>query len=114
MGQGFISDSNSERSLTKVLLNRMHVHQVRVMTRSGAIHSLQRLSIPFSRLNLSSATLACGVLFSCCRAMKCFGGHMTKIIEFYVPQSFRKASKWFPPVERGKVLAFPLAVRKSA
>src|SRR5689334_2534185 len=47
-------------------------------------------------------------------AMKCFGGHMTKIIEFYVPQSFRKASKWFPPVERGKVLAFPLAVRKSA
>ncbi len=39
---------------------------------------------------------------------------MAKIIEFYIPQSFRKASKWFPPAERGKVLAFPLAVRKSA
>jgi hypothetical protein len=47
-------------------------------------------------------------------AMKCFGGHMAKIIEFYIPQSFRKVSKWFPPVERGKVLAFPPAVQKSA
>jgi len=47
-------------------------------------------------------------------AMKYFGGHMAKIIEFYIPQSFRKVSKWFPPAERGKVLAFPLVVRKSA
>jgi hypothetical protein len=39
---------------------------------------------------------------------------MAKIIEFYIPQSFRKVSKWFALVERGKVLAFPLAVRKSA
>jgi hypothetical protein len=39
---------------------------------------------------------------------------MAKIIEFYIPQRFRKASKWFPPAERGKVLAFPLAVQKSA
>jgi len=46
--------------------------------------------------------------------MKYFGGHMAKIIEFYIPQSLRKVSKWFPPAERGKVLAFPLAVRKSA
>jgi hypothetical protein len=47
-------------------------------------------------------------------AMKYFGGHMAKIIEFYIPQNFRKVSKWFPPAERGKVLAFPQAVRKSA
>ena len=47
-------------------------------------------------------------------AMKYFGGQMAKIIEFYIPQSFRKVSKWFPPAERGKVLAFPLAVRQSA
>jgi len=46
--------------------------------------------------------------------MKYFGGHMAKIIEFYIPQSFRKVSKWFPSAERGKVLAFALAVRKSA
>ena len=39
---------------------------------------------------------------------------MAKIIEFYIPQSFRKVSKWFPAAEPGKVLAFPLAVRKSA
>ena len=47
-------------------------------------------------------------------AMKYFGGHMAKIIEFYIPQSFRKVSKWLPPAERGKVLAFPEVVRKSA
>ena len=39
---------------------------------------------------------------------------MAKIIDFYIPQSFRKAAKWVPPAERGKVLAFPLVVRKSA
>ena len=39
---------------------------------------------------------------------------MAKIIEFHIPQSFHKVSKWFPPAERAKVLAFPLAVRKSA
>jgi len=39
---------------------------------------------------------------------------MAKIIEFYVPQSFRKVSQSLPPNERGKVLDFPVAVRKSA
>ena len=39
---------------------------------------------------------------------------MAKIIEFYIPQHFHKVSKWLPPAERGKVLAFPLQVRKSA
>jgi hypothetical protein len=47
-------------------------------------------------------------------AMKCFGGHMAKIIEFHIPQSFHKVSKWLPADERGKVLAFPQAARKSA
>jgi len=37
---------------------------------------------------------------------------MEKIIEFYIPQSFRKASKWFPPSQAGKVLAFPPADTK--
>jgi hypothetical protein len=39
---------------------------------------------------------------------------MAKIIEFYIPQSFRKVSKWLPPHERGKVLEFQMAVRQSA
>lgn len=39
---------------------------------------------------------------------------MAKVIEFYIPQSFRKVSKWFPPSHAGKVLAFPLAIAKSA
>jgi len=39
---------------------------------------------------------------------------MARIIEFYIPQSFRKVSKWWPPNERGKVLEFPMALRTSA
>lgn len=39
---------------------------------------------------------------------------MAKMIEFYIPQSFRKVSKWLPPDERGKLLEFPVAERKSA
>jgi hypothetical protein len=39
---------------------------------------------------------------------------MAKLIEFYIPQSFRKVSKWLPPNERGKVLEFQMAVRQSA
>jgi len=39
---------------------------------------------------------------------------MAKIIEFYIPQSFRKVSKGLPPNERGKVLEFPMVVRQSA
>ncbi|MCU1301824.1 MAG: hypothetical protein JWQ87_2108 [Candidatus Sulfotelmatobacter sp.] len=39
---------------------------------------------------------------------------MAKVIEFYIPQSFRKVAKWLPPDKRGKLLEFPLAVRKSA
>jgi hypothetical protein len=63
----------------------------------------------------AEATLWHDVCFShVVGAMKYFGGHMAKIIEFYIPQSFRKVSKWVPAAQCGKVLAFPLAVRKSA
>jgi hypothetical protein len=37
---------------------------------------------------------------------------MAKIIEFYIPQRFHKASKWFPPSQAGKMLAFPPAGTK--
>ena len=39
---------------------------------------------------------------------------MAKMIEFYIPQTFRKVSKWLPPNERGKLLELALAVGKSA
>jgi hypothetical protein len=60
------------------------------------------------------ALLVFGVLFLLSQAQRCIGGCMAKIIEFYIPQSFRKVSKCLPPNERGKVLEFPMAVRKSA
>jgi len=31
---------------------------------------------------------------------------MTKLIEFYVPNNFRRKVKWVPPKQRGKVIEF--------
>jgi hypothetical protein len=42
------------------------------------------------------------------------GAAVAKIIEFYVPDSFRRREKWVPPQNRGKILEFPLPTTKSA
>jgi hypothetical protein len=43
------------------------------------------------------------------------GGFMAKIIEFYIPVSFKKkASKWIPPEQQGKVIEFGAPQKKSA
>jgi hypothetical protein len=40
---------------------------------------------------------------------------MAKIIEFFVPHNFRrKATKWMPPEEYGKVIPFSLPQNKPA
>jgi hypothetical protein len=40
---------------------------------------------------------------------------MAKIIQFFIPDSFkRKARKWMPPEEYGKVIPFSLPQKKSA
>jgi hypothetical protein len=39
---------------------------------------------------------------------------MATIIQFYIPARFRKPVKWTPSAERGKVLEFPVEIRKSA
>ena len=39
---------------------------------------------------------------------------MAKIIEFYIPNRFRKNVKWVSPEERGKVIEFPQPIKKSA
>jgi hypothetical protein len=39
---------------------------------------------------------------------------MAQVIEFYVPERFRKKVKWVPPDQRGKVLEFPADVKKTA
>jgi len=40
---------------------------------------------------------------------------MAKVIEYYVPEKFRKQSgKWIPPEQRGKIISFPLLEKKSA
>ena len=40
---------------------------------------------------------------------------MATVIEFYVPEKFRKLSRqWIPPEQRGKVILFPAPEKKSA
>jgi hypothetical protein len=42
------------------------------------------------------------------------GASVAKIIEFYIPSTFRKKEKWIPPENRGKIIEFSLQTRKSA
>ena len=43
------------------------------------------------------------------------GGFMAKIIEFYVPVAFKKkATKWIPAEQQGKVLEFAAPQKRSA
>ena len=39
---------------------------------------------------------------------------MTKVIEFYVPAHFRKVVKWVPQQQRGRVVEFPMAQKRTA
>jgi hypothetical protein len=39
---------------------------------------------------------------------------VAKIIEFYIPNSFRKKVTWVSPAQRGKVIEFGLPIKKSA
>jgi len=39
---------------------------------------------------------------------------MAKVIEFYIPKSFRKSFKWVPEPQRGKILEFCPQTKKSA
>jgi hypothetical protein len=42
------------------------------------------------------------------------GMTMAKIIEFYIPNNFRKRAKWVSPERRGKVIEFPSQMKKAA
>jgi hypothetical protein len=39
---------------------------------------------------------------------------MAQVIEFYIPTRFKPKVKWVPPEQRGKILAFPTDLKKSA
>jgi len=39
---------------------------------------------------------------------------MARVIEFYIPDRFRKKVRWVPLEQRGKVLEFPAEIKKSA
>lgn len=39
---------------------------------------------------------------------------MAQVIEFYVPDRFRKKVRLVPATQRGKVIEFPVEIKKSA
>jgi predicted sugar kinase len=39
---------------------------------------------------------------------------MAKVIEFYIPQNFRRTTKWVPEVQRGKILELRPQTKRSA
>jgi len=39
---------------------------------------------------------------------------MAKVIEIYVPPSFKRPQKWISPEHAGKVIEFPLPAKRSA
>jgi hypothetical protein len=39
---------------------------------------------------------------------------VAKVIEFYIPNDFRRSVKWVPPEERGKMIEFASQIEKSA
>jgi hypothetical protein len=42
------------------------------------------------------------------------GTTVAKVIEFYIPNSFRKSAKWISPEHRGKIIEFASQTKKSA
>jgi hypothetical protein len=42
------------------------------------------------------------------------GTAVAKVIEFYLPNRFRKSVKWVSPEQCGKIIEFALEIRKSA
>jgi hypothetical protein len=39
---------------------------------------------------------------------------MAQLIEYYVPDKFKKKVKWIPKRERGKVISFPMTPEKKS
>ena len=39
---------------------------------------------------------------------------MARVIEFYIPARFKVKVKWIPPEQRGKIITFPIDLKKSA
>jgi len=42
------------------------------------------------------------------------GVAVAKVIEFYIPNNFRKSVKWVSREQRGKLIEFPPPIKKSA
>jgi hypothetical protein len=39
---------------------------------------------------------------------------VAKVIEFYIPNTFRKSVQWVSPEQRGKIIEFVSQIKKSA
>jgi len=103
-----------------LLITFTHQGKCIARDRSGGplLGSRARLQIPN---NWQEAKSSCPALYKrvLSKADPCecgLGGSkaMAKVIEFYVPDKFRRRSKWILPKQRGKVIQFPALQKKSA
>jgi hypothetical protein len=39
---------------------------------------------------------------------------MAQVIKFYIPDRYKKSSRWIPRDQKGKLINFPVPERKSA
>jgi hypothetical protein len=39
---------------------------------------------------------------------------MAQVIKFYIPDRYKKSSRWIPHDQKGKLINFPVPERKSA
>jgi len=39
---------------------------------------------------------------------------MAQLIEYYVPDKYKKKVKWVPEQDRGRLISFPVSEKKSA
>lgn len=74
----------------------------------GAVAKVKTLRFGALRVRMGMERLGVG------RNVGNKGAAVAKVIEFYIPSSFRKKEKWVPAHKRGKILEFSVEAKKSA
>jgi hypothetical protein len=77
----------------------------------AAKQSFDNFETPASHPNLTCITQ---IFHATESGLEKAGMTMAKIIEFYIPDNFRKKVKWVSPEKRGKIIEFPSEMKKSA
>ncbi len=80
---------------------RQSQKQIPSRTRISSVEEYQNMGRPFDKTSV-------GIL------EETAGTTVAKVIEFYLPNNFRKSVKWVSPEQRGKIIEFASEIKKSA